>query len=71
MCSGETTRLEKTLVGRIASRKRLEWIPRETSREVVMITCPLSARQGSEKERVLGRRVIVMEDHHIQGRRRT
>jgi hypothetical protein len=55
----------------IASRKRLGRSLRETSREVVMRTWLLSVRQRREKERVLARRVTMMEDHHSQGRRRT
>jgi hypothetical protein len=55
----------------IASKRRLERSLRETSREVVMRTWLLSVRQGRENERVLERRVTMMEDHHNQGRRRT
>jgi hypothetical protein len=50
--------------GMITSRKRLGKILKATSREVVKRTCPLLVRQGREKERVLVRRVAVMEDHH-------
>jgi len=55
----------------IASRKRLGMNLRETSREVVRRTWLLSVRQRKENERVLARRVTMMEDHHNQGRRRT
>jgi hypothetical protein len=47
----------------IASRKRLRRIPREASREVMMRTWLLLVIRGREKERVLERRVTVMEDH--------
>jgi hypothetical protein len=66
---------EKLKIGRgfgmIASRKRLKRSLRETSKEAVMTTWPLSVRQGRAKERVLARKVTVMEDHHNHGRRRT
>jgi hypothetical protein len=55
----------------IASKKRLTRSLREARKEVVKRTCLLSVRQGREKERVLERRVAVMEDHHNQERRRT
>jgi hypothetical protein len=55
----------------IASKKRLERSLRVASREVVKRTWLLSVRQGREKEKVLARRVTVMEDHHSRGRRRT
>jgi hypothetical protein len=51
----------------IASRKRLERSPQETSKEVWMRNCPLSVIQGREKERVPTRRVALMDDHHSQG----
>jgi hypothetical protein len=57
--------------GMIASKKRLERSLRVVSMEVVKRIWLLSVRQGREKERVLARMVTVMENHHIQGRRRT
>jgi hypothetical protein len=57
--------------GMIKSRKRLRNSLKVSRRDVVKRTFPLSVRQGREKERVLVRRVTVMEDHHNQGRRRT
>ena len=57
--------------GMIASKKRLGRSLRAASREAVKRNWILSIRQGREKEIVLERRVIVMEDHHSQGRRRT
>jgi hypothetical protein len=68
--------LEKNLqIGKgfrmIVSRKRLGRILNSTRKEVVMRTWPLSVIQGREKERVPTRRVILMEEHHCQGRRRT
>jgi hypothetical protein len=50
--------------GMIASRKRLRKSLKEESRDIVKRTWPLSTRQGREKERVIVRRVTVMEDHH-------
>jgi hypothetical protein len=50
--------------GMIASKKRLGRSLKETSREVVMRTWPLSVRQGSAKKRFLARRVTMMEDHY-------
>jgi len=49
----------------IPSRKRLGRILREEIRDVVMRSWPFSERQGMVKERVLARRVIMMEDHRI------
>jgi hypothetical protein len=49
----------------IAYRKRLERSLKAISKEVVMITCPLSIRKGREKERVLERRVTMMEDYQL------
>jgi hypothetical protein len=57
--------------GMIAYRKRLKRSLRKTSKEVVMRTWLLFVRQRRENERVLVRRVIIMEDHHNKGRRRT
>jgi hypothetical protein len=57
--------------GIIASKKRLRRSLRETSREVEMRTWFLLVRQRREKERVLKKRVTMMEDHHSQGRIRT
>jgi hypothetical protein len=55
----------------IASRKRLGRSPKETSREIVIRTWPLSVRKGMAKERVPTRRVTMMGHHHSWGRRRT
>jgi hypothetical protein len=55
----------------ISSGKRLGRSLRETSRGVVMRTWLLSVRQRKKKERVLARRIKMMEDRHNQGRRRT
>jgi hypothetical protein len=57
--------------GMITSRKRLERSLRVASREVVRRTWLLSVRRRREKEIVLARRVTMMEDHHIHGRRST
>jgi hypothetical protein len=57
--------------GIIASKKRLERSQRATSMEVVKRNWLLLVRQGRGKERVLERRVTMMEDHHSQRRRRT
>jgi hypothetical protein len=51
-------------IGMIPSRKRHESSLREANKEVVRRTCPLSVIQARTNERVLERRVIVMEDHH-------
>jgi hypothetical protein len=48
----------------ISSRKRLERSLKVSGREVVIIKCLLSVRQGREKERVPTRRVTMMEEHH-------
>jgi hypothetical protein len=55
----------------IASKKRLGRSLRVARKEVVRRTWLLSVRKRREKERFLERRVTVMEDHHIQGRRMT
>jgi hypothetical protein len=52
-------------IGKIASRKRLRRILRETSKEVVKRICLFPVGQIMEKERILVIRVILMEDHHI------
>jgi hypothetical protein len=57
--------------GMLSYRKRLGRSLREMSREEMMRTWILSIRQRREKERVLARRVIVMEEHHSQGIRIT
>jgi len=56
--------------GMIASRKILRRSLRVATKEVVMRTWILLVRQRMENERVPTRSVIVMEDHHNQGRRR-
>jgi hypothetical protein len=57
--------------GMITSRKIFGRSQRVANREVVKRTYLLSVRQGREKERVLARRVTLMENHPFQGRRRT
>ena len=55
----------------IASRKRLGMSIRVERREIVKRTWPFLLRLGREKERVLARRVTMMEVHHRKGIRRT
>jgi len=55
----------------ITSRKRPGRSLKEEIREVVIRNYLLSVRKQREKERVLLRRVKMMEDHRIEGRRRT
>jgi hypothetical protein len=48
----------------IASRKRLGRILRETRREAVRRNWIFSVRRRRKNERVLEKRVMMMEDHH-------
>jgi hypothetical protein len=66
---------KNSLIGKgfrtIVSENRVGRSLNVASIEVVMRTWPSSIRQGRENERVPTRRVTVMEEHHIQRRRRT